>query len=238
MLIDYHMGFVDDILFNRMTINELEDYLSRNYVTKNEWSIISECQKLSWNFVHKHEENIDWYALSVNPFLNEAIIECYSDKLNWQDIAQFYRLNNKFVDRWWPYLTRESFYLAQNKTFTVEMCDKIKDNLDWWSVSKVASEEIIRAFPEYVDWDNVLKGEHGFFTEEFYREFIDYIDVYELTHQVLGYSGYKNLLREFKDRINWDKYKDRFGVILVSFNEVYEWWLNKKEKQLKRKKYK
>ena len=47
------------------------------------------------------------------------------------------------------------------------------------------------------------------------------------------------MLREFKDKIDWDKYKDKVGCITTSYDEVYSWWLNKKEKkQSKRKKCK
>ena len=223
------MGYIDDRLCKKMSIKELEEYIANNYVLKQEWTLICEVQKLSWKFVNKYEEKIDWYALSVNPYLNDAIIECYSDKLNWGSIAQYHKLDENFVRRWWTLLVYHSFQLAQNKTFTVGMCRIVRYNIDWYEASKAFGEEFIRAFPDYIEWECILKQNH-LYGEEFYREFIDYFDIYDLTYHILGFSGYENLLREVKDRIDWDEFIDRYGGVTTAYSEVYDWWLNNKEK--------
>lgn len=203
-----------------------------------DWKEICMFQKLDLKFVFDHYYRIDWDALSRNINLTEDIIEEFKDKLNWENISSWYPLTEEFVEEYKSYL--DGFYIISNKSLTVNILKKIYHFIDWrqFSSSPFMTEEIIRAFPELINWSSILRQE-PFYSEEFYREFIDYFDINELVHTTLGYQNFKNLLRELKDKIDWSVFTNHYNyAITSSFNEVYDYWWNKKRNKRERLKYK
>lgn len=230
-LIQYYneLNLENPFLWKHYDICDLKYIVDRagDSLTKEDWRYICRNQKLDSSFLYENEYYIDWTSVSINPNLTEDIIYNFPDKLNWEEISSWYPLTPQFVDDYMDYI--DFFYITFNETLTVPILKKIYYAIDWrqFSSSMYITEEIIRAFPELVSWSGILKRT---FSEEFYREFLDYFDLYELTNAILGYQEYNELLRELKDKIDWDEFKNQGHVITMAYEEVYEWWLNNKEK--------
>lgn len=216
--------------YNKYSINELEDIIENEYLTEEDWNALSISQKLTPTFIFNHESEISFFDLSLNENLTDDIIEAYEDLLDWDNIALMHPLTIEFVDKW-GYRLRVN-KLVCNKTFTVDILNAMKHYIDWNELSDedYLTEDIIRKFHTYVNWDILVKG-NRLFSESFIREFIDYFDLNLLVYRMLSFQGYENLMRELKDKIDWEEYKNKDYSIFEAHLELYNWWLNNKKKE-------
>lgn len=229
---EYSLAYADPKFWhNKYSINELENIIENEYLTEEDWNVLSISQKLTPNFILNHENEISFSDLSLNENLTDDIIEAYEDLLDWDNIALIHPLTIEFVDKW-GYKLRVN-KLVCNKTFTVDILDAMKHYIDWNELSyeDYLTEDIIRKFHTYVNWDILIKG-NRLFSESFIREFIDYFDLNSLVYRVLPFQGYENLMRELKNKIDWEKYKDEYYSIFEAHRELYNWWLNNKRKTI------
>ena len=59
-------------------------------------SFVSQYQKLSENFIRKHEDKLDWFALSIYQTFSEDFAREYKDKVFWVAMAENQQFGEDF----------------------------------------------------------------------------------------------------------------------------------------------
>ena len=78
---------------------------------------ISACQKLSEQFIEKHQEKLNWNYISGFQILTESFIEKYRNKVNWENISGFQILTEFFIKKYQKNI--QIPYLLQNKKILI-----------------------------------------------------------------------------------------------------------------------
>src|SRR5574343_307584 len=91
---------------NKYSIKELENIISSNELTNNDWIDISYHQVLTEAFIDKYKDRVYWGGVSYYAILTESFIKKYKDKIDWDKISY-------------------------NKTLTESMIDKYSDCINW-----------------------------------------------------------------------------------------------------------
>ena len=77
--------------------------LSEEFIEKHEdkadWNLISRYQKLSEEFIEKHAEEIHWNSISFYQKMSEDFIEKHIDKIDWKGISRQQALSENFIEQ-------------------------------------------------------------------------------------------------------------------------------------------
>jgi hypothetical protein len=79
-------------------------------------------QKLSKEFIEKHQDKIDWDLISQFQKLPEEFIQKYQNKVCWDFISAFQNLSEKFIEKY-----KESDLLKDIKFNMVETIEETFD---------------------------------------------------------------------------------------------------------------
>jgi len=156
------------------------------------------------------------------------------DSLNWNEISDSDEVNLKFK---WNIKTIELF----------------KDKINWtiFSSTKYITEEIIKEYPEYINWDKLSSNRSFKWPIYLIRNFKDKISwkLFSNNFQIKDSSQIGYILKEFIDYFDWDLlcknnnlrfyyifhyynsdklklYNDKFNWKLLSENIMFEWNIN------------
>ena len=88
---------------NKNITQRVNEYLGTDYkglITKKQWREISECQKLSEDFIREFQDKVSWYWISECQKLSEDFILEFQDKVHWcRDwILKYQKLSNEFIE--------------------------------------------------------------------------------------------------------------------------------------------
>lgn len=116
-----------DMLVDFVPLSESFIEKHQNKLDWTEWNSIFRKQKLSLSFVQKYEEQMDFFALSMNPFLTEDILTYYEEQLGWAHVSESVPLSFETVQTFIHRIDLE--YLVNNKriSFTKEQWNHLKD---------------------------------------------------------------------------------------------------------------
>ena len=154
----------NDFVLNKYSIEELEDIISNNELTNEDWVCISSYQKLTEAFIEKYADRVYWNAISEYQYLTEYLIEKYSDRVNWNHIIRHMKLSESFIE-------------------------KYMDILDWWNI--IVYQELSYEFMERHLYKYSLSIDYGVNRERLFKlqakykdkYFIDELE-YELNHKI------------------------------------------------------
>ena len=129
-----------------------------------------------------------WKELSFDYPWNEALLEKYKDKLDWDEVSG-----------------------NRNVAWTVSMLEKFKGRINWSQLSNTSQKTILR--PDVVDmfkdrWDWKELSENSNLPIETIRRMADYIDWKNLIERSCRDDFGMAFLKEFEDRIPASDFKD------------------------------
>jgi hypothetical protein len=61
------------------------------------WFCISECQKLSEDFIREFQDRVNWIYISKYQKLSEQFIKEFEDKVDWHHIYGYQELSEEFI---------------------------------------------------------------------------------------------------------------------------------------------
>ena len=102
---------------NKYSIDELEQIISNNELSKDDWDIISCYQKLTEDFIEKYIDNMYWDGISMLQKISEEFIEKYIDKVNWIGIQWEQKLSESFIERFKDKISWYVIIRSQNLSF-------------------------------------------------------------------------------------------------------------------------
>ena len=129
-----------------------------------------------------------WKKLSFDYPWNEALLEKYKDKLDWDEVSG-----------------------NRNVAWTVPMLEKFKGRINWSQLSNTSQKSILR--PDIVErfkdrWDWKELSENSNLPIETVRRMADYIDWKDLIERSCRDDFGVAFLKEFEDRIPASNFKD------------------------------
>lgn len=129
-----------------------------------------------------------WKDLSGNYPWNEAILEKYKDKVDWEEIS-----SNCSIE------------------WTVSMLERFKRNINWTELSRRANKgllipEVVERFKDRWDWKEL--SENSDLPIDTIRKMADYVDWRALVERGYRHDFSMAFLKEFEDRIPASSLKD------------------------------
>ena len=129
-----------------------------------------------------------WKELSYDYPWNEALLEKYKDKLDWDEVSS-----------------------NRNVAWTVSMLEKFKGRINWTQLSNTNQKTILRSdvvdrFKDRWDWKEL--SENSNLPIETVRRMADYIDWKNLIERSCRNDFGMAFLKEFEDRIPASDFKD------------------------------
>lgn len=205
-LINENILSLDEII---RKYNVSEEVLEKYIDSDINWDIISLRYKLSYEFIDKHSNLLNWDNLSSNNnLLNEEFIRKYKSKLNFRYISRYFKMSEEFIIEMKDFI--DFNIISETQRLSEKFIDKYKDELNWNSISlrQKISEEFIENNLEYIDFKN-LSYNINYLSEDFIRKYIDRIDLN-------GISNYVNLSNEFiddfKEQLNWENISESHSL--------------------------
>ena len=166
-----------DFINKEYSIEELEDIVFNNKISKDDLDIISIYQVLSEPFIEKYKDKVSWFHVSYHQKLSEAFIEKYKHVVNWVGISNSQTLSEPFIERF-------------------------KDKVNWFHISEYQklSEQFIEKFKDKVDWDYIIQFqklsfeflEKHLYKFSLYIEHIDNNDIFNKNSIIALQEKYQN----------------------------------------------
>lgn len=199
------------LLDNEYTTGNSEEY------QKNFWKNISLNQKLSTSFIEKHENDVNWYMISIaQPLKNESFLLKYVDRINWGMI------NDKMII---PYgIINKKYKSMDERLFRLRMFD---DHI-FEKLSKEASEyffgisdqvEDISDKERYVNsWVNLLT--YNSLSSDFFDTYWDYIVQDDIIKRAL--IRFNKLSEDFMER-HWEDFSSFYAYKELSAHQSFSY---------------
>ena len=193
------------------------------------WDWISGSQKLSEDFIRKHQDKVHWTLISETQTLSEDFIAEFQDKVRWGKISESQKLSEDFIYRFadrvhWSGILKcqslsEDFIRDAINIICMEKdgrsdiseehmkcikCMEVQQIdtelfISWISGFQILSEDFIRRFSDNLDWRKICA--HQVLSEQFIREQKDRVHWAEVSaNQRLS----EDSIREFKDEVEWN----------------------------------
>ena len=138
-------------------VEALGEVINRNNKSvTNKIKIVEEIKDIE-KFFDENIKNfeVDWAYISIFQKLSEEFIEKHNDKINWHQISEFQKLSEKFIEKHyykvnWYYI---SIYQKLSEEFIEKHCNEVK--WDRISIHQTLSESFIEKHYNKVDWYNI-----------------------------------------------------------------------------------
>ena len=192
-----------------------------------DWCALSECVKLTEDFVRKHEDKISWNNLSGNlecKFSLDFISE-YKDKWNWYYICDYYSLPEDFIRQHIDYINWYS--ISRYRILSSQLIRDFADKVDWKGISiqPYLDINLIKDYPDKVCWKYIF---YNWYINDFegyvdiIKENVEYIDFFDVCH-----SASSKMEKKVYKFFEWDKIsKDTRLINDTEFLKRYKHKLN------------
>lgn len=210
--------FIEERIYNYNWIfrfQKVSEQFIEKHFSVNSLYDICQYQTLSEDFIRRHADDInnsmyggkvDWKLISQYQKLSEQFMRDFNHKLDWHVLPKYQTMSDKFIKEfrgkfWWgdfPY----------NK-LSEELISELYDTVCWPEVSKEKknlSNKFIETWAHRLDWFNLCyfnKVDSSILSKYADRLSFDWTVLCE--HQNLS----EDFMREFKDRMYWDKLLNR-----------------------------
>lgn len=186
-----------------MTEKYMEEHLDEL-----DWDEVSLYQQMSVDFITKHQKNINFTNLSVNPYITFEILDAFSNKISWPSISingkvlsesLMYNYRNKLE---WPLVLSHQ---QLNLKFLIIMSEVMRKSRAkaaktfWTSISRYQKINVtyVSAYKRYINFSELSKNQY--IDDDIIHKFIDKLDLRAL----LKYHKLSNeVLTKYKDQFN------------------------------------
>ena len=193
----------DENKIKMMTEEEMEANLD-----KLNWDEVALYQKLSVDFITRHQKEIDFHKLSVNPFLTFEILDAFSNKISWPSISLngkglseslMYNYRNKL--EWTLVLSHQQLQLK----FLINMSEVMRKSRAkaaksfWKAISHYQKLNVtyVSAYKRYIDFHELAMNQY--LDDEIIDKFIDKFELADLIkYQKLSNDILKKYGPQFK----------------------------------------
>ena len=201
-----------------------------NMGTFQDWTRISQYQKLSEEFIREHKDLVNWTRISQYQQLSEEFIIEHKDLVNWTCISEYQKLSEEFIREHKDLLnwTRISQFQQLSEEFIVEH----KDLVNWNNISayQKLSEEFICEHKDLVNWTRISIYQQ--LSEEFIHEHKDLVDWTRISQfQQLS----EEFIHEHKDLVIWlniSQFQQLSEEFIVEHKDLVNWTCISKYQQL------
>lgn len=128
-------------------------------------------------FIRLLKEYLNWDGMSSNQELVIEWLREFSEYYNWDIIST--RCNNEYCDDY------------------LKILEEFPDKINWDKVYRMLPERIIRKIPDKVRWDKVIY--YGNVSEQLLRDFPEHVDWKKASCAKRS----KEFMRDFQDRLDW-----------------------------------
>lgn len=177
--------------------------------------------KLTEQFIDEHIDKINWYYLTKHHKMSEKMLDKYADKLDWDLVWLRQNVSEDFIEK---HKNRISTWdhICVKRQLSPEFVRRHINEWHWKVISQesILTEDFIREFKDYLDWQILTIHHYGEWNEEFIREMKDYIE-WELVfnrHKPIS----NNLKREYAFKFNNKNQMKWFGYQLT--DEDFDEW--------------
>lgn len=114
-----------ELIKNRKLSERLLDLCNETFNPR-DWTWISDCQRLSENFIRKFQDKVHWGGVCRYQTLSEDFMEEFSEKIWWGYIIKYQKLSTDFIDKYIEERWDQMFFkiLPYQKDPTAEMLSK------------------------------------------------------------------------------------------------------------------
>src|SRR5574344_622763 len=127
------------------SIDEIKSLSDKNVNISN----CANCCNLSYDFIDKNADKLNWVPICRRIKLTEDFIEKHLDKIDWNEISYCQNLSEDFIR-------------------------KHKDKINWKYISSSRlSEDFIREFSHLIDWESLSSRSLNEFSDKFILDFKD-----------------------------------------------------------------
>ncbi len=171
---------------------------------------------------YKCNKDINWNFISFAFPLMEDFIERFQDKVNWDNIFQYQKLTEEFIEKQIKRPRGTLFFeywdiIIKYQKLSESFIERHKDNLNWYAISKFQklSEEFMEKHQDEIDWHTISKFQN--LSEEFMEKYKDKLDwLYIAKYQDLSEAFIeKYFINETPYNCNFSN-KQAFSNILAS----------------------
>lgn len=183
-------------------VSFLEQKILQNPYGEWDWySISSNTEDVSLDFIHEFSKLLDWDKVSERNDLTEDFIRLYHYKINF-DLISYDNLSIYFIREYRDILDWDK--LSKRNNLSEEFYTEFQNYIDWKIISqKHLSEEFIRKFQNKVDWDYISKRTD--LSNKFLLEFIHKLNLTFLDKKLLTiimyYQYYANKIKSWYIRM-------------------------------------
>jgi hypothetical protein len=96
------------------------------------WSTITCTQNLSYEYIVKHQDVIDWKLL-IKKNLSKKILNAFLHKFDWTDICKYQKLDEFDIRKYSNYVLWDD--ISSYKNLSINFVLEFKDKLDWNKIS-------------------------------------------------------------------------------------------------------
>ena len=113
---------------------ELQNNQSKNNFGLNLWTTLTGSQTLSFEFVERHQDKIDWERL-IKKKLSKKMLDIFLHKFSWDDICKYQKLDESFIRKYQNEVNWNE--VSKYTCLTTDFVLEFKDKLDWSKISYV-----------------------------------------------------------------------------------------------------
>lgn len=150
--------------------------------------VVSACQKMSLEFITKHERDIEFNLLSVNPYLTYDIIDKYLTKINWINLCMAGgQITNGFIFNYrtkmvWNLLLNhqilDNLLLVQLATYYKTKGARCKNAKMFWSAisrTQPLDADFIEYFKRNINFEEL--SQNKYLTSDIVDKYINRLDI-------------------------------------------------------------
>jgi phosphoribosylanthranilate isomerase len=148
----------------RYSEQELEEAISSG--VKINWRTLCMFQRVSVDFIRKHQDIINWKMISIHQYLSEEFIEEFAHKVKWIYICLFQKLTKDFIRKMIKFVDWQSIAFRQldfdeDKDFINEFDKELtkrdsKNKFKFWSIKgkyhRIIGPAIVRDENNVEEW--------------------------------------------------------------------------------------
>ena len=152
-----------------------------------DWNAISSRPDLSFEFINKFKDYLDWHVLTKSTSIdiaNSKYLDAFYDYLDWKyiSISPLFKVDKQNLENFKYYLDWR--FISARREFTIDLVDEFEDFIDWTHFSRATriklTPEIIEKYAEKWDWvelsENANFAEFGL--ENYYETKLNLVRFY------------------------------------------------------------
>ena len=140
-----------------------------------DWVLISECQKLSEDFIREFRDRVDWWSISKYQKLSEDFIREFKARVDWECISWCQKLSEDFIREFQDRVDWE--YISEYQKLSESFINERKDLLELNVIGKF--QNLSESFIKDNNLTDLVKDNWRYKDAEFKKEQVKNTGLYE-----------------------------------------------------------